>query len=115
MLWDEYRGRKTSYAPETPCKCFTQYESRLSHRTVRSVHDERDSIHHVKDTFDFPTEIGVSGRVDDVDVRAVVLDARAFGEDGDTAFALEVVGVHHTLGEGGVGGVDVFGGVARGR
>ena len=41
----------------------------------------------------------MAGRVDDIDVRAFVIDRAVFCEDRDAAFALEVVAVHHALGE----------------
>ena len=39
----------------------------------------------------------MAGRVDDVDLDAVVADAGGLGEDGDAALALQVVGVHDAL------------------
>ena len=48
-------------------------------------------------------EIGVAGRVDDVDLdllldRIADGDGRVLGQDGDAALALQVVGVHDALG-----------------
>ncbi len=39
----------------------------------------------------------MAGRVDDVDVRAEVLDGAILGEDRDPALAFEIVGIHHPL------------------
>src|SRR6185312_2687482 len=46
-----------------------------------------------------PAEVGVAGGVDDVDLYALVPDSRVLREDGDAALALEVVRVHHPLGD----------------
>ena len=40
----------------------------------------------------------MAGRIDNVDLKAVVADAGGFGQDGDAAFAFEVIGIHDTLG-----------------
>ena len=45
----------------------------------------------------------MAGGVDDVDLLAFVEDGGVFGEDGDAAFALELVRIHDALGEGFVG------------
>ncbi len=50
-----------------------------------------------QDALDLGAEIGVAGRVDDVDPRPTPFDARAFGEDGDPALLLKVVRVHRPL------------------
>jgi len=39
----------------------------------------------------------VAGRIDDVDARALPLDARALGEDGDAPLFFEIVGIHGPL------------------
>ena len=48
---------------------------------------------------DLAAEVGVAGRVDDVDLDALVDDRGVLGHDGDAALALQVVGVHHALGD----------------
>ena len=39
-------------------------------------------------------------RVDNIDAHAVPLDAGTFGENGDAAFAFQIVGIHHAFGLG---------------
>ena len=39
----------------------------------------------------------MAGRIDDVDLHAVITHAGDLGEDGDAALALEVVGIHHAV------------------
>ena len=36
-------------------------------------------------------------RIDNVDLCILIDDRRIFGEDGDAAFPLQIIGVHHTL------------------
>ncbi len=74
-------------------------EARLRHRTFDRVHEEQHAVHHRQRTLDFAAEIGVAGRVDDIDVHALVVDGGVLGEDGDAALALEVVRVHDSLGD----------------
>ena len=54
-------------------------------------------IDHVQDALDLAAEIGVAGRVDDVDARILPDDRGRLGQDGDAALLLEVVGIHHAL------------------
>ena len=55
-----------------------------------------------EDALDLGAEIGVAGRVDDVDVGGLAarwrpFDRGALGEDGDPALFLEVVRIHRAL------------------
>ena len=52
---------------------------------------------------DLAAEVGVAGRVDDVDQRVAVVDGGVLGEDGDAALALEVGVVHRAFGDALVG------------
>src|SRR6185437_3236384 len=52
-----------------------------------------------KDALDLAAEIGVAGRVDDVDAHVVPHQRRALGQDGDAALALELVRIHGALGD----------------
>jgi hypothetical protein len=57
------------------------------------------AVDHRQDALDLAAEIGVAGRVDDVDPHALPDDRGAFGQDGDAALALEIVGVHRAFGD----------------
>ena len=48
---------------------------------------------------DLAAEVGVAGRVDDVDLHVLVADRDVLREDRDAALALLVVGVEHALGD----------------
>ena len=72
-------------------------EPRLRHRAVDRVHEQQHRIDHRQHALDFAAEIGVPGRIDDVDAVAVPLDGRVLGQDGDAAFLFERVRVHDAL------------------
>ena len=69
--------------------------TRLRQRAFARVHQKEHAIHHFQGALDFPAEITVAGRIHDIDFRVFVKQRRIFCQNGDTAFALEVVRVHH--------------------
>ena len=84
---------------ESGLKGFFKNEAGLGQRSFGCIHQQNRAIHHGKRALDFTAEVGVAGRVDDVDlvllaVRRGVGDGAVLGEDGDTTFALQVIGVH---------------------
>ena len=83
-----------------------QHVARLRQRTFARVDQNEHAIHHAQSAFDFAAEIAVAGRVDDVDFRVAIGERGVLGENGDAAFALEVVRVHHPLDEFLVGAED---------
>jgi hypothetical protein len=76
---------------------FPEDESRLRHGAVERVDDEQHAVDHAQNPLDLASEIGVTGRIHDVDLRAVPANSCILGEDGDSPLALERVGVHHAL------------------
>src|ERR1035441_4753318 len=66
-------------------------------RPFAGVHQQHDAIDNLESALHFSAEIAVSGRVDDVDLHAVVTHAGDFGEDGDAPLALQVVGIHDAV------------------
>ena len=77
---------------------FHGHEFGLRHGAFGGVHQHDHAVDHRHDALDLAAEIGVAGRVDDVDANALPHDRGAFGENGDPAFAFEVVGVHRAFG-----------------
>ena len=75
----------------------------LRHRAFSGIDQQDHAIDHRQDTLDLAAEIGVAGGVDDVDAGAFPFDAGGLGEDGDPAFALQIVGVHGALIHGLIG------------
>src|SRR3546814_10019392 len=80
------------------CGCFfffkqkTAYEMRIS---------DWSSDVCSSDLLDFAAEVGMPGRVDDVDAVALPGDGGVLGQDRDATFLFLVVAVHHALGEHG--------------
>ncbi len=58
-----------------------------------AVDEQQAAVGHVEHAFDFAAEVGVAGRVDDVDADAVVFDRGVLGHDRDALFAFERVRV----------------------
>ena len=75
-----------------------QHEFGLRHHAFGRIDQQHDAIDHRQDALDLAAEIGMARRVDDIDADAVPLDAGAFGQDGDAALALQIVGVHGAVG-----------------
>jgi hypothetical protein len=76
----------------------------LRHGTFGCVDQQQHAIHHVHDTLDFAAEIGVAGRIHDVDLDQLTRlgvrddDGSVLGQDGDAALALQIIGIHDALG-----------------
>ena len=83
-----------------------QHEAGLRQRALGRVHEQHHAVHHRQHAFDFPAEVGVARRIDDVDQHVAVVDGGVLGQDGDAALALQLVAVHGPLGDPLVGSVD---------
>ncbi len=75
-----------------------QHEAGLRERPLRGVDEQEDAVDHRQATLDLAAEIGMAGRVDDVDLRAVQAHRGVLGEDRDALLPLEIAGVHDPLG-----------------
>ena len=51
-----------------------QHELGLRHRAFGGVHQQDDAVHHVEDALHLAAEVGVAGRVDDVDAGVLPVD-----------------------------------------
>ena len=80
--------------PQALLQRLGDHELGLRHRAFGGVDQHDGAVHHVEDALHLAAEIGVAGRVDDVDARALPEDGGALGQDGDAALALQVVAVH---------------------
>ena len=78
-------------------QCLPEDELRLRHRAVDRVDEQEHAVHHVHHALDLTAEIGVTGRVDDVDLDPAIRDRDVLRHDRDAALALERVGVEHPL------------------
>ena len=78
---------------------FHQNVTGLRERAFARVDEQHDAVDDLEGALDFAAEIAVAGRIDDVDLGAVETHAGDLGEDGDAAFAFEIVRIHHALGD----------------
>ena len=75
------------------------HELGLRHRPLGGIDQHEGAVDHVEDALDLAAEIGVAGRVDDIDAGVLPEDRGGLGQDGDAALALEVVGIQRALGD----------------
>ncbi len=74
-----------------------QHEAGLGHGALESVDEQQHAVAHVEHALDLAAEVGVSRRVDDVDLVVLIDDRNVFREDRDTALAFQVVVVEDQL------------------
>ena len=75
----------------------------LGQRTLGRIDEQQDRIDHQQRPLDLAAEVGVAGRVDDVEADVGVVDRRLLGEDRDALLALEVARIHDPIDDGLVG------------
>ncbi len=76
-----------------------KHEARLRKRTLARVDEQQHAVDHCERALDLAPEVGVAGRVDDVDLDLAVLHGGVLREDRDALLALEIHGVHDALGD----------------
>src|SRR5262249_49583259 len=74
-----------------------QYEARLRQRSLGGIDEEQGAVGHLEDALDLAAEVGVAGRVDDVDLGAADGQGDVLRQDGDTALPLQFVRVEDAL------------------
>ena len=74
-----------------------QDKFRLRLRSIVSVYDEKNAIHHLHDAFDLASEIGMSRRIHDIDAVSIPAKSRVLGADCDSLFSFKIHGIHHAL------------------
>ena len=75
------------------------HELGLRHRPFGGVDQHDGAVDHRENALHLAAEVGVAGRVDDVDAIILVGDGSRLGHDGDAALPLEIVGVHYAFGD----------------
>ena len=74
-----------------------QDEARLRQRPLARVDEQEHAVDHRQAALDLTAEVGMTRRVDDVDLRLAVAEGRVLGEDRDPLLPLEVHRVEHAL------------------
>ena len=85
--------------PQPDLQRLADDEFGLRHRPFGGIDEDDRAIDHRQDALDLAAEIGVAGRVDDIDPRVLPDDRGRLGENGDAALALEIVRIHHPFGD----------------
>ena len=81
-------------------KRFLEYKPCLRHRTFLRVHDQQHRVDGAQYPFHLGTEISVSGRVDDIDLRILKEGGGILRVNGDAALQFDRVGIHaHAFGK----------------
>ena len=75
------------------------HELGLRQRPLGGVDQHQSAVHHVEDALDLAAEIGVAGRIDDIDAGVLPEDRGDLRQDGDATLALEVAGIERALGD----------------
>ena len=74
-----------------------QHEARLRQRALGRVDEQQHAVDHRQPALHLAAEVGVAGRVDDVELDAAVADRGVLGQDRDALLTLEVHRVHHAV------------------
>ena len=82
---------------EAVAKRLAQHPARLRLRPAHGIGQQQHAIDHLHHALHLGAEVGVAGRVHDVDLVAIPFDGRVFGLDGDALFALEIHRIHDPL------------------
>ena len=69
-------------------------EARLRERALARVDQQQDAVDHGEAALHLAAEVGVPGRVDDVDLQIAVANGRVLRQDRDALLALQVHRVH---------------------
>jgi len=75
---------------QTRLQSFAQDESRLRQAPFGGIDQEHDAVNHLQNALDLATEVGVAGRIDDIDFVIAVTDGRVFGHNRDAALTLQI-------------------------
>ena len=74
-----------------------EHEARLGQGALGRVHEQQDAVHEGERPLHLAAEVGVAGRVHDVDLHVLVVDGRVLRHDRDALLPLEVDRVHDAL------------------
>ncbi len=83
--------------PQPALERLCEDEPRLRHGPFGGIDQHQRAVGHAQHALDLAAEIGVAGRVDDVDLHAAVRNGDVLGEDRDPALAFQVVGIENLL------------------
>ena len=82
-----------------------KHEARLGLRPFKSIHHQKNAVHHLHHAFYFTAEIGMSRSINDVDGVSVPEDGSVLRLDRDAFFTFQIHGIHGAFLHGLVGPV----------
>ena len=74
-----------------------QNEFCLRHGSFKSVYQKDHAVYHFQDTFYLAAKIRMSRSINNIDLGAFVMYGCVFGENGDSSFPLDIIGVHDSF------------------
>ena len=69
----------------------------LRHRTFVGVNQQQHAVHHGEHPFYFSAKVCMARRIQNIDFRSVMHNRSIFRQNCNTAFPLQVIGVHHAF------------------
>ena len=72
---------------------------RLRQRTFTGVDQQHDAVNHLQRALHLAAKVGVTWRIDDIDLGIVEENCGILRQNGDTALTFQVVRVHHPFGD----------------
>ncbi len=85
--------------PQPHLERLGDHELGLRQRPLGGIDQHQHAVHHVEDALDLAAEIGVAGRIHDIYARVAPDQRGHLRQDGDAAFALEIIRIHRALGD----------------
>ena len=85
---------------QAPGHRLLQDVARLGQRSLGGIDQEQHAVDHEQAALHLAAEVGVAGRVHDVEADVGVVDGRLLGQDRDALLALEVARVHDPVDDG---------------
>ncbi len=83
--------------PQAVLERLLRHEAGLRHGPVDRIDQQQHAVDHREHALHLAAEIGVAGRIDDVDAVVAPGDGGVLGENGDAALALQIVRIHDAL------------------
>ena len=78
-------------------QCLPKDKGRLRHRAFLRIDQQQHAFNHAQGPFYFSAEVGMPRRIDDIDLDALISDARVLGPDRDAALTLLIHRVHNAF------------------
>ena len=70
-------------------------KARLRHRAFDGVDQQQNRVDHRQNALDLAAEVGMAGRIDDVDEEIAPPDCCILRNNGDAPLFFQIVGIHH--------------------